>query len=202
MAHTGEMTLFDAIVLAGGRSRRMNGADKALIQVAGRTLLERAIEAVGEAAAVVVVGPPRPARFEVTWVQEEPPGGGPVAALEAGLEPTGNDLVAVLAVDHPAVTGQVVDRLLGAVESGTEDGAVVADESGRAQPLVGVYRRGSLMRRLNSMTSTHGASVRELLEDLSLVLVPDPRAARDCDTWEDVEAATAAVEGKERTGGR
>ena len=48
-----------AIVLAGGAGRRLGGADKAALDVGGRTLLERALAAVS-GVPTVVVGPARP----------------------------------------------------------------------------------------------------------------------------------------------
>jgi GTP:adenosylcobinamide-phosphate guanylyltransferase len=45
-----------AIVLAGGRGTRLGGRDKAAVEVAGRSLLERALSAVAGAATVVVFG--------------------------------------------------------------------------------------------------------------------------------------------------
>src|SRR4051794_24238588 len=46
---------FCAVVLAGGRASRLDGADKASIEYQGRTLLEHALEALADAAEVVVV---------------------------------------------------------------------------------------------------------------------------------------------------
>ena len=40
---------FDAVVLAGGRAERLDGADKAALDVAGATLLDRALRAVAGA---------------------------------------------------------------------------------------------------------------------------------------------------------
>jgi molybdopterin-guanine dinucleotide biosynthesis protein A len=37
---------YDAIVLAGGTGRRLDGVDKADLDIAGATLLERAVESV------------------------------------------------------------------------------------------------------------------------------------------------------------
>ena len=50
------LTSFCAVVLAGGQAARLGGADKASIEVDGRTLLAHALDAVIDAAEVVVVG--------------------------------------------------------------------------------------------------------------------------------------------------
>jgi molybdopterin-guanine dinucleotide biosynthesis protein A len=48
---------FDAVILAGGRSSRLGGVPKQQLTYDGATLLQRALDAAGGAAAAVVVGP-------------------------------------------------------------------------------------------------------------------------------------------------
>ncbi|MGH3739543.1 MAG: molybdenum cofactor guanylyltransferase, partial [Micromonosporaceae bacterium] len=76
---------YAAIVLAGGAARRLGGADKPGLAVAGRSLLSRVLDAVADAYPRIVVGPPRQLPGDVILTREQPPGGGPVAALAAGL---------------------------------------------------------------------------------------------------------------------
>ena len=84
----------DLIVLAGGRGSRLDGALKPAVEVAGRTLLSRVLDARPLAQQAVVVGPveAQPAAIDehgnavsVIWALEDPPFGGPVAGLAAGL---------------------------------------------------------------------------------------------------------------------
>ncbi|MFI7385194.1 DUF6457 domain-containing protein [Streptomyces sp. NPDC049813] len=75
----------DAVVLAGGAARRLGGADKPGVRVGGRALLDRVLVACAGARATVVVAESRPTPRPVLWAREEPPGGGPLAALEAGV---------------------------------------------------------------------------------------------------------------------
>src|SRR4051794_27690959 len=77
---------FDAIVGAGGRGTRLGGVDKASLDVAGRSLLERVLDAVAAARTVVVVGDERPTGRPVRWTREQPAYGGPVAAAYAGRD--------------------------------------------------------------------------------------------------------------------
>ena len=84
--------VYDAIILAGGRASRLGGVQKAAIEIGGRALLDIALEAAASAGRVVVVGPDelrRDARggdaASVRFVREEPPFGGPVAGIAAGL---------------------------------------------------------------------------------------------------------------------
>src|SRR6478672_494384 len=99
--------MYDAIVLAGGAATRLGGAAKPQLTVGGRTLLARAVAAVPDAGRVVVVGPRQPVDAPVVFCREEPPGGGPVAAIAAGLPHTSADVLVVLAADLPWVAPAV-----------------------------------------------------------------------------------------------
>ena len=183
--------VYDAIVLAGARSRRLGGADKAIVEVGGRTLLARAVEAMTGAERVVVVGPRRPLGMDVAWVQEQPAGAGPVAALAAGLGLVEAPFVAVLAVDLPFVDRGVVRAMVEAV--GRADGAILSDGSACDQPLAGVYRTMSLRERMDRLVDPDGVAVRTLVSGMSLHRIPSDRAAADCDTWEEVARAGRAL---------
>ncbi len=76
---------YDALVLAGGAARRLGGADKPGVRVGGRALLDRVLAACAGARTTVVVAESRPTARPVDWAREDPPGGGPLAALDAGV---------------------------------------------------------------------------------------------------------------------
>ena len=194
-----------AVVLAGGTAARMDGVDKASIEVDGVTLLERALAATMSAVEVVVVGDQVPTTRPVTWTAEDPRGGGPAAGLLAGLDRflRPPDAVAVLAVDMPRVTPGTFARLAEALGSdagsdgadgggadggGAPDGAVLVDPAGRRQWLCAVYRRDALERaRPASPEDEHGLPVQRLLSGLRLVEVPPVAGeADDVDTWADL----------------
>lgn len=179
-----------AVILTGGTAARMDGADKAALELAGTTLLERALTATAAAAEVVVVGDPVPTSRPVTWTREQPPGGGPAAGLLAGVDALREplDLVAVLAVDMPYVTAATLARLVAALHVDA-DGTLLVDESGRRQLLCGVHRRSALQRARPARADEHGLPVRRLLGPLRLLEVPAlPGEARDVDTWDDLRA--------------
>ncbi|WP_240957281.1 DUF6457 domain-containing protein [Streptomyces chilikensis] len=103
---------YDAVVLAGGAARRLGGADKPGVRVGGRALLDRVLAACAGAGRTVVVADPRPTARPVRWAREEPPGGGPLAALAAGLEHTTAASVVVLSADLPFLGHETVARLV------------------------------------------------------------------------------------------
>lgn len=95
------MTLYDAVVLAGGAAKRLGGADKPGLTVGGLTLLDRVLGACRGAGTTVVVGGRRETVRPVVWAREEPPGGGPLAALGAGVRGVSARTVLVLSADLP-----------------------------------------------------------------------------------------------------
>ncbi len=181
-----------AIILTGGTAVRMDGADKAAIELDGVTLLERTLHATLAAVETVVVGEQVPTSRPVTWTVEDPRGGGPAAGLLAGLDRflRPPDLVVALAVDMPRVNGGTVARLVWAVEDSPYDGAQLVDENGRHQPLCAVYRTWALQRvRPVEREDEHGLPLHQLLTPLNLVEVTAVgQEARDVDTWEDLRA--------------
>ncbi|MBK1782902.1 molybdenum cofactor guanylyltransferase [Prauserella cavernicola] len=178
------------VVLAGGAARRLGGVDKPMLEVGGMPLLLRVVAALHEADPVVVVGPRREGVPGVLWTREEPAGSGPVAALAAGLSlverDAERDVVAVLAADLAAVTSRTVGRLRSALGEHA-DGAVLVDDEGRRQWLLGVWRTPALRAALPADPA--GASVRRTLGGLSIVDVPAlPGESADVDTPEDLSS--------------
>jgi molybdopterin-guanine dinucleotide biosynthesis protein A len=192
------MSVFDAVVLAGGTARRLDGVSKPDVELAGRRLLDHTLAATAGARRVVVVAPESVAVPDgVARTLEDPPHGGPVAGLAAGLaaldgHPAGGrdtaPLLLVLSCDVPFAAG-AVPRLLAAVGEGS-DGACLRDASGYLQWLVGVYRTDALRARLDALApGLRGSSVRALLAPLHLTAVPARgQEAADIDTWADLDA--------------
>ncbi|WP_431043328.1 DUF6457 domain-containing protein [Streptomyces sp. P1-3] len=188
---------YDAVILAGGAARRLDGAGKPGLSVGGRALLDRVLSACADARRTVVVGPRRPTARPVRWTREEPPGGGPLAALAAGLCEVTAPVVLVLSADLPFLTADTVGVLrAGLAEAGTE-GMLLTDGSGREQPLVAAYRAESLRRELALLATEHGRlsglPLRLLTAELSLGRLHHPSASFDCDTWDDISAARARI---------
>jgi molybdenum cofactor guanylyltransferase len=211
---------FDAVVLAGGRGTRLGGADKPGLVVGQRTLLGSVVSAVTEAGAsrVVVVGPERPAALggaafrpgtggpgtgggeQVSYTREDPPGGGPVAALCCGLAEVSAPDVVLLAADLPFLRPAHVTRLLAglagpagpALAGQAARGVVLLDPSGRPQWLASCWPAAVLRAALEGYA---GSSLRGVLGPLEPVLLPDetdagePPPWLDCDTAEDLRVA-------------
>lgn len=190
----GRLPAYAALVLAGGRAARLGGQPKPQLQVGGRSMLEAVLAAVADADERVVVGPPQPVPTGVTVVREQPPGGGPVPAMRAGLAAVTTEVVAVLAADLPFLTAEVVRALR---ERLTGDGVLVVDATGRDQFLLGVWRTAALRAAVADVRGP--TSVRAVLSPLAVRryrpdLVPGtPPPWTDCDTPAELGRARAAA---------
>lgn len=179
-------TGFAAVVLAGGTAARLDGADKASLEHAGRSLLEWSIDALIDAVEVVVVGDPVPTTRPVTFTRESPRYGGPVAALLTGRDALARrpNTLGVLAVDMPRVSAYTFRRLREAAQG--RDGAFLTDPTGRRQ-LAGVLDVARLDAVRPDHEGQHGMALHRLLAGLDLAEVPPQgEEARDIDSWADV----------------
>jgi len=181
---------YTAVVLAGGKAARLGGQAKPQLQVGGRTMLASVLAAVADADRRVVVGPPQPVPEDVVRVREHPPGGGPVAALRAGLPEVTTDVVVVLAGDLPFLTAALVRELRLLL---TGDGVMVVDDTGRDQLLLGVWRTSALR---TAVAGTSGpVPLRRVLAPLAVqryrpAIEPgSPPPWMDCDTPADLARA-------------
>lgn len=198
------MTEVAAIILTGGRGERLGGVQKALITVEGAPLIEHAIGAARAAGAeqIVIVGDPVVGAgivddSGVVVVREDPPFGGPLAGLEAGLANVDSEWVLLLAGDLPNAREAVVE-LRDSVQTVTADGAVdgvcFIDSEGFPQRLTGQYRTDALRRKLAEVNETQGGTagkpLRLAFHGLEIVTIPDTQGlTRDIDTPEDLDAA-------------
>ena len=184
-----DLDSYAAVVLAGGRGSRLGGFDKASVELDGRSLLAHALEAVIDAAEVVVVGEQVPTDRPVTFVVESPRFGGPVAGLLTGVDALlrRTTTVAVLAVDMPWVGAGTLRRLHEAAVG--HDGAVLVDPDGRRQ-LALVVQRARLDDVRPDHEGQHNHALHRLLARLDLAEVAAAgREHRDIDTWADLRDA-------------
>lgn len=131
------------VILAGGRGRRMGGADKAMVPLAGQPLLAHVQSRLEPQVAALVVNANGPserfAAFGLPVVADAPPGDcGPLAGILAGLDAAiarGHDAIVTAAVDTPFLPADLVTRLSSAARSGV----AVAASGGRMHYAFGLW---------------------------------------------------------------
>lgn len=136
-----------AILLAGGQSRRMGGGDKCLMQIAGKTVLQRVIDRIGpQVSALALNANGDPARFDAYALPIVPDsiGGfaGPLAGVLTGMqwasEQPGMTHVLTVPTDAPFLPHDLVSRLWDPICTGKAD-MTCAESDGRRHPVVGLW---------------------------------------------------------------
>lgn len=191
------------LVLAAGAGTRL-GQPKALVRLAGETLLDRAVRVlesggckpvvtvVGAAAEEVRVAAPR-----VSLVENPHWSTGMASSLRVGLETLGAEIPAVVValVDQPHVGPDVVAALVAAWRSGAA--AAVASYGGRPRNPV-LLDRSVWDDVVASVTGDAGARdwLRAHPETVTLVNCDHLGHHRDIDTPADLEAARFELEAR------
>ena len=132
-----------ALVLAGGRSRRM-GTDKSLLPVQGLPLVERVVRQVRPHFDEVLVLSDSADKLEFLGeriIEDQNPGQGPLMALAGGLEASSHDLNLVVPCDVPDLPVDFVYAMLRQAATTTLEGVVPVTPEGHLEPLVAVYNK-------------------------------------------------------------
>ena len=117
------------------------GTDKALLQLGGLTLLERALQTCHAVAdKVYIVGSSRLYGQFGDVIEDLYPDRGPLGGIHAALSATDTDLNLILSVDMPLVTPGLLQWLVRQAQT-TGELIVVPDALGGLQPLCAIYRR-------------------------------------------------------------
>ena len=193
----------DVAVLAGGTGARLGGASKPDVVVRGARLLDHVLAGVerlreqGLALGRVCVVAPEEVALpgDVLRALEDPPLGGPVAGIAAGLELLGRcvpvaGLTGILTCDAP-FSWQVLPALHHALaKAGPELDGVCARDGEHTQYLLGLYRRRALATAVApGGVPLRDTAVRRALRPLRIAALPVSRdVVRDLDTWAEVRA--------------
>ena len=138
-----------AVVLAGGRARRMGGEDKGLVEVAGKPMVAHTVDVLRMQTAEVIVNANRNADAyrSVTGcrVIADTVGGfaGPLAGMASALEASANRLLLTAPCDSPLVTDELGPRLHAALARDDAEIAVAHDGE-RMQPVFALLARDLL----------------------------------------------------------
>ena len=132
------------VIQAGGRSTRMGCRPKALLELGGKRIIERVVDAVADVLddlLVVTNTPERYAFLGLPMVSDAFPDGGALGGIYTGLRAAGGDAAFTVACDmpflHPAIVRMVVER--------AGEGDVVIPRTGdQLETMHAVYGKGCL----------------------------------------------------------
>jgi molybdopterin-guanine dinucleotide biosynthesis protein A len=146
-----------AVILAGGKGRRMDGKDKGLVELANRPLIEYAIDAIKPQVETIILNANRNqeqySRYGYTVVSDALADyQGPLAGFICAMKHSTTSHIVTLPCDGPFLPGDLVERLIASL---TENDAeiAVAHDGDRMQPvysLIPVTLSNSLNRFLDS----------------------------------------------------
>ncbi len=159
------------LILAGGRSRRMQGQDKALLTVRGETLLAHVIRRLAPQVDALALNsnaaPEAFAAYGLPVIPDHLPGFlGPLAGIHAGLRHYPQAHLVTVAVDLPFLPPDLVTRLhagLGAkpcayVSDGDRHALAMLWSPGMAASVEKYLQNGG--RSLKDFLAVHGQAVR------------------------------------------
>ena len=137
---------FATIILAGGEGRRIGGG-KPLRMLAGKTLIDRAIERAREWSPVLAISvrnPQQVGRSDFSIIEDAPDLEGPLAGLAAALRfarAEGWEAVLTSPADMPFLPANFADRLSASIEGRC---SAVAASGSRLHPVCGLWRVAAL----------------------------------------------------------
>jgi len=167
------------VILAGGRSRRMGGKNKALLPLAGKPLLRHVIDRVSPQVAELYLSVEQPsdamAAFGLPQIMDPEPDAGPLAGLMTVLQKTGSkhEWLLLAPCDAPFIPRDLAVRLLECALSLALPGAIVRYRS-EAQPTFSIWNRCLLPRLERAVMSEKMAGFKQFLRVSELAVLDWP----------------------------
>jgi molybdopterin-guanine dinucleotide biosynthesis protein A len=133
-----------AVILAGGKARRMDGQDKGLITLNGRTMIDYIISALRPQAADIIINANRnPQQYGLYGlpVVADMLGDyfGPLVGMATGMHTTDKPYIVTVPCDSPFIPGTLVETLYRALIDNQAD-ISVAHDGARMQPVFAMLR--------------------------------------------------------------
>jgi molybdopterin-guanine dinucleotide biosynthesis protein A len=130
------------IILAGGESSRM-GTDKAMLQIDGKSLLEKSLELCKPMCHDILISSnnPKHRKFGFTLIHDEIKNCGPMGGIYSCLKKSETDWNFVISVDSIFITSDFIAFLIS--KTGIFDAVVPVHKNGK-DPLIALYNKNCL----------------------------------------------------------
>lgn len=133
-----------AVILAGGRGRRMGGLDKGLMNFAGKPMIEHTLAAITPQCQAVIINANRNieryAQYKHPVLSDESGDfQGPLAGFAIAMENANTSLLVTIPCDAPVIPDDLVDRLLATMHK-TDADIAVAHDGERLQPVYALIK--------------------------------------------------------------
>jgi molybdopterin-guanine dinucleotide biosynthesis protein A len=187
-----------AIILAGGAGSRLGNVKKALLDVGGKPMIERVLDALRPLVGDVIVVDNDQSLANLPHVRIVPDvetRAGPLTALYSGLSAARSALCVVVACDMPFLNARLLRWM---VEQSADYDLVIPVVDGRLSPMHAICRRKTCLpeiaralargeKRMTSYLAEVG--VREVTEVELRALDPDSRSLFNVNTPDDLRSA-------------
>ena len=168
------MRFKNAIILAGGKSKRMK-FDKQKLEVNGKRLIGRTIQILEEVFEKITVVTNRPELYDeynVGIISDIYPGHGPISGIHTALYHANDDTIFVMACDMPYVNIEFIKYLYERYDGG--DG-VITLKGDHIEPLNAIYSK-SLLGKIEENISKGRYRISDLVNESNFVLVKEEKA--------------------------
>lgn len=159
-----------AIILAGGKSRRM-GQNKAFLTYKEKSFIEAMLDKfIGFNERIIVANSPSLYEFEgVKTIQDIYPSKGPLCGLYTGLKEMSGERAVVVTVDTPLLTKEVLSFIY---DYESDADCIIPVVDGRWQSLCAVYNKSAL-DIIEKAVEADERKVRLVLDRLSVDLIAE-----------------------------
>jgi molybdenum cofactor guanylyltransferase len=167
------------VVQAGGRSVRMGGEPKALLELGGRRIIERVIDALAVLPDLLIVTntPELYAYLDIPMVADIHPDAGSLGGIYSGLRAASGDVAFTVACDMPFLRRDIV-RLV--IERATEGDVVIPRVGDQLETLHAAYSKRCLPA-MQSRIAAGRLKITGFFDDVRVVEIPEAEITRLAD---------------------
>jgi molybdopterin-guanine dinucleotide biosynthesis protein A len=129
-----------AFILSGGKSSRM-GTNKALLNIGGRSLIQRIVEILESIFSTVVISSNEPQLYkslEKKIIKDIYPGRGPLSGIHSTLTYSNTEKNLIISCDIPFINKELINYLC---NYNSEKVIILPKAEERTQPLCGIYSK-------------------------------------------------------------
>ena len=168
------------VIQAGGRSVRMGGDPKALLDLGGRSIIERVVRVIREVVDDVVVVTNTPDRYAFLGLRMIPdvfPDGGSLGGIYSGLAAASGDAAFTVACDMPFLRPEVARLVVG--RAGEAD-VIVPRAAGQLQALHALYAKACLPI-IEERVRGRRLKIADFFDAVRTLEIPETEIARHAD---------------------
>jgi len=200
---------YSAIILAGGRGKRMGYREKSMMIINGKPLVTYVIKSLENVVDEIIISVRDKAQGELlgtilpgyTYAYDEFENKGPLSGILGGLTLCRNEFCFIAACDMPFINEDVVKMLFRLSKS--HDAAIPRWEDGFLEPLHAVYRCGPMIRETRKAIESGESIILAPIFRMNVNYInienirkidPDIRTLININTPEDMELITNNIE--------